>query len=134
MKSQNQKLIALAAAVLFTTSSLSAVSYNVATQPTAATEIRGIKVINLPAVNVESDRAVNYNVGTQPTAATEIQGIKVIDLPAVNVQPVADSLPSDSHIHDASVAAFASLPMLLGSQLAMPYYSFSKKFGRISKE
>lgn len=116
MKNLNQKLIALAAAVVFTTSSLS---------------------------------AVNYNVGAQQTAATEIHGIKVTNLPAVTVHPDADALRSASLMSDIGVAAFASLPIggnrigeatgapqasLLGSQLAMPYYSFSNKFGRISKE
>ena len=114
MKSLNQKLIALAAAVVFTTSSLS---------------------------------AVNYNVSGQQTAATEIHGIKVTNLPAINVAPDAASLRSASLLSDIGVAAFASLPMdgqvgapaasrpsLLGSQLAMPYYSFGNKFGRISKE
>lgn len=118
MKSLNQKLIALAAAVLFTTFSLS---------------------------------AVNYNVGTQQTAATEIGGIKVTNLPAINVQPNAESRRSASLLSDIGVAAFAALPIdarhssleqatdaaqarPLGSQLAMPYYSFGNKFGRISKE
>lgn len=115
MKSLNQKLIALAAAVVFTTSSLS---------------------------------AVNYNVDAQQTAATEIQGIKVTNLPAVNVQPDSAALRTASLMSDIGVAAFASLPLggriveaagashasLLGSQLAMPYYSFGNKFGRISKE
>ena len=131
MKSLNQKLIALAAAVVFTTSSLSAVNFNVGAQQAAATEIHGIKVTNLPVVNVQPDRAALGGQGPSGHVA---------------------SLRSTSLMSTIGVAAFAALPMsgpvggrsgeatgaprpsLLGSQLAMPYYSFGNKFGRISKE
>jgi hypothetical protein len=54
-------------------------------------------------------------------------------------------LRSASLLTDMSTAALVTLPALgqgnetaqlslLGSQLAMPYYSFGNKFGRISKE
>jgi hypothetical protein len=115
MKTINQNLIAAAAAVLLTSASLGAVFNNV----------------------------------SAPQAATmEIQGIKVTNLAPVTVYPTADSLRSASLLTDVGVVAFVALPTLgrigeaggttplnlIGSQLAMPYYSFGNKFGRISKE
>jgi hypothetical protein len=115
MKIINQHLIAAAAAILLTTASLGAV-FN--------------------------------NVSAPQAAAMEIDGIKVTNLAPVTVYPTADNLRSAGLLTDVGVVAFAALPglggvaeagdatplNLLGSQLAMPYYSFGNKFGRISKE
>jgi len=110
-----QKLIASAAAVLFTFASLSAVHYNVQAPQPNATGSSTIKVTNLPAVRV-SPSAVERR------AAALLNEVATIDL-AIS--------PSLSHLQAASSAEQFSP---LRSQLAMPYYSFGKKFGRISKE
>lgn len=121
MKTLNQKLIAAAAAVLLTSASV------------ATTAILSM------APQVAS---------AQQTNATEIDGIKVTNLAPVSVRPSARDLRSASLLTDIGTASLATLPSLgrvgedagttqlslLGSQLAMPYYSFGNKFGRISKE
>jgi hypothetical protein len=86
--------------------------------------------------------AINSNVNSLPVS--EINGVKVIDLAPVTVRPSAEDLRAAAMLADANVATLSSAPLLsaeaasnvvLGSQLAMPYYSFgSTKFGRISKE
>lgn len=112
MKTHN--LIASAAAVLFTVASLSAVTYK------------------LPA-------AVGSNAA---------QSIEVVDLAPVYVHASPEERRSAALMTDLGTSSFASVPAsslidegsrssefsLLGSQLAMPYYSFSNKFGRITKE
>ena len=114
------KLIASIAAVLFTTSSL---------------------------LTTASLSAVHYNVDSQ-AAHVEAHSSKVIDLAPVNVSPSAAELRAAALLADVGVAGIATMPTLghmggtsttehfslIGSQLAMPYYSFSNKFGRISKE
>jgi hypothetical protein len=107
MKANN--LLALTAAALFTTVSLAAINSNYAVAP-----------------------------------AHEINGSKVYDLPAVQVRPTADDMRAAALLPAAGVATVTVSPLIaheasassvLGSQLAMPYYSFgSNKFGRISKE
>lgn len=113
MKAQN--LIASVAAVLLTTASLS---------------------------------AVNYNVASQPVQANRIQAASVTELAPIQVSPSAAEMRSAALLADVGNAAIAAMPpmvgtnaggsteqlSLLGSQLAMPYYSFGNKFGRISKE
>jgi len=121
MKALNQKLIATVAAVLLTSASLmTTVTLSMAPQNAAAQEIN----------------------------ANEIHGLKVTNLHEVIVHPSASDLRSASLLTDIGAAGFASLSSLgrvgedggttqlslLGSQLAMPYYSFGNKFGRISKE
>lgn len=115
------KLIASIAAVLFTTSSL---------------------------LTTASLSAVHYNVDSQSATHVEAHGSKVIDLAPVNVSPTAAELRAAALLADVGVAGIATMPTLghmggtsttehfslIGSQLAMPYYSFSNKFGRISKE
>ncbi|HEY0197760.1 MAG TPA: hypothetical protein VGC19_04355 [Rhodanobacter sp.] len=89
----------------------------------------------------------NYTADFHPTPAAVINGIKVTDLPAVQVRPSAEDMRAASLLSDASITGIATLPglgrgmtseagqfSLIGSQLAMPYYSFGNKFGRISKE
>lgn len=113
MKAQN--LIASVAAVLFTFASLS---------------------------------AVNYNVERQPAPASKTSAPRVIDLAPVQVRPSAAEMRTAALLNDIGTASIATIPAighqdgtsnaeqfsLLGSQLAMPYYSFGNKFGRISKE
>ncbi|AIF47795.1 hypothetical protein [Dyella japonica] len=106
MKANN--LLALTAAALFTTAGLAAIHSNVYSLP-----------------------------------ASEINGVKVIDLAPVVVHPSAEDLRAAALLADATVGTLTVSPLLapesasakLGSQLAMPYYSFgSTKLGRISKE
>ncbi len=113
MKAEN--LIASIVAVLFTTASLSAVHYNVDARQAPNSEINGISVINLPAVQVHPAPAETSAVALRPAA-----GFASTTL-----------VPTWSHMSSTGATEGLSL---IGSQLAMPYYSFGKNFGRISKE
>lgn len=113
MKAQN--LIASVAAVLFTFASLSAVNYNVVSQPAPASKTSATPVIDLAPVQV------------RPSAAEMRTAALLNDTSTVGIA----SIPAIGHLDGASNAEQFSL---LGSQLAMPYYSFGNKFGRISKE
>ncbi|MBQ4853454.1 hypothetical protein IMW82_02000 [Rhodanobacter sp. B2A1Ga4] len=113
MKAQN--LIASAAAVLFTFASLSAVNYNVDSQPAPASKTSTIHVIDLAPVQVT------------PSAAEMRTAALLNDIGVAGVA----AIPAIGHLDGASHAEQFSL---LGSQLAMPYYSFGNKFGRIGKE
>lgn len=85
--------------------------------------------------------AINSNVHSLPVS--EINGTKVITLAPVEVRPTAEDMRAAVLLADASVATTIS-PLLnpesavsngvVGAQLAMPYYSFGTKLGRISKE
>jgi hypothetical protein len=110
MKTQN--LIASVAAVLLTFASLSAVNYNVDIQPAAATHSQ---VTDLAPVTV------------RPSAGELRSAALMSDLGAIGIATV----PAMSQMETASKIEHFSL---LGSQLAMPYYSFGNKFGSISKE
>jgi hypothetical protein len=113
MKAQN--LIASVAAVLFTFASLSAVNYNVDSQPAPARKTSAIPVINLAPVQVRP-------------SAVEMRTAALLN--DIGVAGVA-TIPAIGHLDGASDTEQFSL---LGSQLVMPYYSFGNKFGRISKE
>jgi len=86
--------------------------------------------------------AIHSNVSSLPVS--EINGVKVIDLAPVEVRPTAEDRRAAALMADANIATVSVSPLLaqnatsgavLGSQLAMPYYSFgSNQFGRISKE
>jgi hypothetical protein len=107
MKAQN--LISLAAATLFTATGLVALNTPVRSAP--ASEINGIRVVDLAPVQVS------------PSAS---------DLRAA-------ALLSDADITSATLAPTLGTraetgATLLGAQLAMPYYSFGTKFARASKE
>ncbi|GGY21647.1 hypothetical protein GCM10008098_13150 [Rhodanobacter panaciterrae] len=112
MKAQN--LISSVAAVLFTFASLSAVNYNVDSQLAAASKTRTIKVTELAPVTVH------------PSAA-EMRAAALL----ADIGSGIATVPSLSHIDGTGTAEPFSL---LGSPLAMPYYSFGNKFGRITKE
>ena len=112
MKTQN--LIASAAAVLFTVASLSAVNYNV-TPAKPGAQTRAIEVVELDPVYVH---------------ATPEERRSATLLADIGNSSFA-SIPSTSHIDEGYTKGQLSL---LGSDLAMPYYSFSNKFGRITKE
>ena len=115
MKTQN--LLASIAAVLITSATLGAVSKN-------------------------------YTADFQQGPASVIDGSKVTNLAPVNVYPTAAERRAASLLSDARITGMNSSPSLamaggngeagqfslIGSQLAMPYYSFGNKFGRISKE
>ncbi|MGC1550417.1 MAG: hypothetical protein WA777_18000 [Rhodanobacter sp.] len=103
-----QKVVSFIAAILFTSVSLIALSSG-AHRTTPVTEINGTKVINLAPVQVRP-------------SAMELRAAELLtdaDIPA------AISWASHGAEIDAS---------LLGAQLAMPYYSFGNKFGRISSK
>lgn len=86
--------------------------------------------------------AINSNVHSLP--ASEINGVKVITLAPVEVRPTAEDMRAAALLADAGMATLTISPLLnpdatannsaLGAQLAMPYYSFGTKLGRISKE
>ncbi|TAM62319.1 MAG: hypothetical protein EPN49_04590 [Rhodanobacter sp.] len=110
-----QKLIACAAAALFTAASLSAVNYNVDVHQTAATRINGRKVTDLAPVRVHPS-ADEWRTAAQ--------------LPGTRTTGIA-TIPAPDH---AGAGSSGGQFTLIGSQLAMPYYSFGNKFGRITKE
>jgi hypothetical protein len=112
MKTQN--LISSVAAVLFTFASLSVVNYNVDVQPATGSKTSTIKVIELAPINVRP-------------SATELRAAALL----ADVGTGIATMPSMSHIDGTGTAEPFSL---LGSPLAMPYYSFGNKFGRITKE
>jgi hypothetical protein len=112
MKAQN--LIPSVAAVLFTFASLSVVNYNVAVRPATDSKTSTIQVIELAPVNVH------------PSAA-ELRAAALL----ADVGTGIATMPSMIHIDGTGTAEPFSL---LGSPLAMPYYSFGNKFGRITKE
>ena len=116
MKAQN--LIASFAAVLLTFASLSAVNYNVDAQPAAAdktAKTHTAEVTDLAPVVV------------RPSAAEMRAAVLLADVGTTGITAV----PALGHMENAVGASQFSL---LGSQLAMPYYSFGNKFGRISRE
>ncbi len=111
------KLIAAAAAILLTFASLRAVLYNVdAVQPTSGT-------ISTPARHVTNLAPVVVH----PSAAEKRAAALINDTASVGSMrlPAASENSTGTSIQPLSV---------LGSHLAMPYYSFGKKFGRITKE
>ncbi|MEO6800169.1 MAG: hypothetical protein ABI178_09550 [Rhodanobacter sp.] len=95
-------------------------------------------------------RAVLYNVDAwQPAhGSTRTATIHVTDLAPIVVRPSAAEKRAASLMSDSTVLGMMTLPAgsennadvsiqplgVLGSQLVMPYYSFGKKFGRITKE
>lgn len=95
-------------------------------------------------ITAASIASVNHNV--TPIPLTEINGVHVFDLAPVNVQPSAEELRAAAltAVIDTSAAAATAVvglgnraeadTALIGSQMAMPYYSFGNKIGRISKE
>ena len=92
--------------------------------------------------------AVNHNVTRRLAPATEINGSRVFNLAPVEVHPDADTLREAALLANEGAVGLATIPALgrpasgggmqqlslIGSQLAMPYYSFGNKFGRSSKE
>ena len=92
--------------------------------------------------------AVNHNVQIRPAPATEINGSRVFNLAPIEVHPDADTLREAALLVNDGAVGLATIPALgrtatggsmqplslIGSQLAMPYYSFGNKFGRSSKE
>ncbi|MHA6203274.1 hypothetical protein ACXU4B_02480 [Dyella soli] len=107
MKANN--LLALTAAALFTTAGLAAINSNVRSVPVS--EINGAKVINLAPVEV------------RPTAE---------DMRAATLY--ADAAAAYATVSPFLSPKAAASSSILGAQLAMPYYSFGTKLGRISKD
>jgi hypothetical protein len=81
----------------------------------------------------------------RPSAPAAQSRAKVTDMAPVTVKPSAAELRAAALLVDGSIVATAAVPAfgrigegssfsLIQSQLAMPYYSFGNKFGRISKE
>lgn len=112
MKTPN--LIAIAAAALITIASLGAVTH-VDNHTAPASEINGRRVINLAPVQVRP-------------SADELRSA------ALMARDGATNLAMVSETDRSGGTSDAAQFSLLGSQLAMPYYSFGNKFGRISKE
>lgn len=110
MKAPN--LLALSAAVLITAASIASVNHNVMPLPVA--EINGIHVIDMAPVNVT------------PSA----EDLRAAALTAVNNTVEATAATAVAGLGSRAEADTA----LIGSQMAMPYYSFGNKIGRISKE
>jgi hypothetical protein len=101
------------------------------------------KVVSfIAAVLFTSASLIALSSGTHPTPVTEINGIKVINLAPVEVRPSAMEMRAAALLTDADIPAAISWAShgaeidasLLGAQLAMPYYSFGNKFGRISSK
>jgi len=111
MKAQN--LIASVAAVLLTAASLSAVDYNVASQPTPASRTHAASVTDLAPIQVS------------PSAAEMRSAALLADIGSAGIATVPSMANASGNTEQFS---------LLGSQLVMPYYSFGNKFGRITKE
>ncbi len=93
--------------------------------------------------------AVNHNVQSRSAPAAEINGSRVFNLAPVEVRPDADTLREAALLANEGAVGLATIPALghagtggggvqqfslIGSQLAMPYYSFGNKFGRSSKD
>ncbi|MEO8779782.1 MAG: hypothetical protein ABI389_14055 [Rhodanobacter sp.] len=111
------KLIAGTAAILLTLASLRAVLYNVEAWHPASSSV------STPTIHV-TDLAP---VVVHPSAAERREAALINDVPSLGLL----TLPAGSEGNsDASVQPLH----LLGSQLVMPYYSFGKKLGRITKE
>jgi hypothetical protein len=111
------KLIAAAAAILLTVASLRAVLYNVNTLSPTNTGI------DTPKVHVTNLAPVVV----RPTAAEKRAAALINDTTSLGLMTLPASPGIDAN---ASVQSLS----LLGSPLVMPYYSFGKKFGRITKE
>jgi len=107
MKAPN--LLALSAAVLITAAGLASMNHGITRVPVA--EINGIQVIDLAPVHVS------------PTA----EDLRAAALTAVTNVP---AMPAPNGLGGRAEADIT----LVGSPMAMPYYSFANKLGRISKE
>lgn len=132
MKAQN--LLASVAAVLFTTATLGVLNYQSPNPQVPATQINGIQITDLAPV-VVTPSAADRRAASEPANG--------IPLSSVNARAGASLLRASALIGDATYAARVPAMdeesntaqfTLLGSELAMPYYSFGNKFGRISKE
>ncbi|WP_426702867.1 hypothetical protein ACPPVV_07700 [Rhodanobacter sp. Col0626] len=132
MKAQN--MIASVAAVLFTTATLGVLNYQPVSTQAPATEINGVHITDLAPVTV-TPSAADRRAASQP---------EINPLGSVNARAGSSLLSATALIGDVAYAA-APMPAmdeeggatrfsLLGSPLAMPYYSFGKTFGRITKE
>ncbi|MCW8808846.1 MAG: hypothetical protein OQK79_12175 [Rhodanobacter sp.] len=107
--------------------------------------LTSIAAILLTAANLS---VVNYNVETRPAPAPKSHGEEATLLAPINVVPSAEDMRDAALLGDDEDAGVASLMStadigasrnslqfsVIGSQLAMPYYSFGNQFGRISKE
>ncbi|MEO7050132.1 MAG: hypothetical protein ABI128_00555 [Rhodanobacter sp.] len=111
------KLIAGTAAVLLTFASLRAVLYNVDAWHPASSSV------STPAAHVTELAPVVVH----PSAAQRREAALMNTRTSVGLI----TLPAGS---EGSADASLQPLNLLGSQLVMPYYSFGKKFGRITKE
>ena len=110
------KLIAGTAAALLTLASLRAVLYNVEVwQPTSSS-------ISTPTTHV-TDLAP---VVVHPSATEKREAALINDAPIGII-----TLPAGA---DSNADASMQPLNLLRSQLVMPYYSFGKTFGRVTKE
>ena len=100
-------------------------------------------LIALAAAVLITATSVNVMRGSdQSVPMARINGVPVFDLAPVNVSPNAAQQrlallsPELAEIDSATLmdAAAPAAQTLIGPQLAMPYYSFASKIGRISKD
>jgi len=112
---QTHNLIASVVAVLITTVSLGVLNYGITNHPVTDSGTQGLEVINLAPVNVT------------PTAEERRAAALLTKVDISDIAPASPSLMAD---------ATDDMPplSLVSASLSMPYYSFSNKYGRISKE
>ena len=99
---------ALAASVLIT--ALSLLAFNSQARQTPVNEINGTPITNLAPVTITA------------SAADKREAL------------LGDSVSAATLTAPGLIRRHATAANLFGSQLAMPYYSFGNKLGRISKE
>ena len=96
------------------------------------------------AVLITAAGLASMNHGVTRVPVAEINGIHIIDLAPVQVSPTAEDLraaaltavmnaPAATAVNGLGGRAEADI-RLVGTQMAMPYYSFGNKLGSISKE
>jgi hypothetical protein len=118
MKVHAQNLIASVAAILFTTASLGTLYHNVGGQPAPTTEINTSKIATLATIHVHPSAA-------ERRAAALLPRVSTTNTSHSTVTPLLGTSGGSNSAEPLS---------LLGAPLAMPYYSFDKKLGSISKE
>lgn len=110
------KLIAGTAAVLLTFASLRAVLYNVDAWQ-----------LTRDGVSAPTTHVTNLAPVVVHPSAAERREAALINDTTIGMMTLPSAMESNA---DASIQPLS----LLRSQLVMPYYSFGKKFGRITKE
>ncbi len=108
------QLIANVAAAMLTFASVSAINYNLVRQPGVAPGTPLTRITNLAPIQVHPS-------ADERRAAALLSGVS-------GSETITTAAPRATQSN--ATASFK----LLESETAMPYYSFGKKFGRVSKE